>query len=66
MELMAKDACMYLNVSLSTLTRWITDRDLPAHLVDGRYWVNRTELLEWAILNNVEVYPESVDLRTAK
>ncbi len=57
---MTQDACKYLNVSTSTLTRWITDRDLPAHLVNGRYWINQTELLEWAILNKVEVYPELV------
>lgn len=63
MELIAENACKYLNVSMSTLTRWITDRDLPAHFVDGRYWMNRTELMEWAILNNVEVYPELVDHR---
>jgi excisionase family DNA binding protein len=58
MMLTTRDACRYLDVSMSTLSLWIAQRGLPAQLVGGRYSISRSELLDWAIVNRLEVYPE--------
>lgn len=55
MQLTVRDISRHLNVSESTVTRWIKQRSLPAHQVGGQYRVHRAELLEWATANNVKV-----------
>ncbi|MBI4375136.1 MAG: PTS sugar transporter subunit IIA [Elusimicrobia bacterium] len=48
MDLNLRDAAKILNVSESTLSRWINDEGLPAFMINGRYRFNRIDLLEWA------------------
>ena len=48
MDLSLRDAAKILNVSESTLSRWISDDGLPAFMINGRYRFNRIDLLEWA------------------
>lgn len=48
MDLNLRDAAKMLDVSESTLSRWISDEGLPAFMINGRYRFNRVDLLEWA------------------
>jgi len=61
MQLTVRDVSKHLNVSESTVTRWIKQRGLPARQVGGQNRVNRAELLEWATANNVKVSLELFD-----
>jgi PTS system nitrogen regulatory IIA component len=61
MQLTVRDVSRHLNVSESTVTRWIKQRSLPARQVGGQYRVNRAELLEWATANSVKVSSELFD-----
>ncbi|HZT81454.1 MAG TPA: PTS sugar transporter subunit IIA [Gemmataceae bacterium] len=55
MQLTALEVSKLLNVSESTVTRWVRQRGLPAQYVQGRYRFNRAELLEWATAQQVNV-----------
>jgi PTS system nitrogen regulatory IIA component len=55
MQLTVRDVIKFLNVSESTLMRWIKQRGLPAHWVSGQYRFNRAEILEWATAQQVQV-----------
>ncbi|MBI1854065.1 MAG: PTS sugar transporter subunit IIA [Planctomycetes bacterium] len=59
MQLTVRDVSRFLNVSESTVTRWIKQRSLPSHHVGGQHRFNRAELLEWATANQIKV---SVDM----
>lgn len=48
MDLSLRDAARLLNVPESRLSRWISDEGLPAFMINGRYRLNRIDLLEWA------------------
>lgn len=61
MQLSIRDLVKFLEVSESTVTRWIKQRGLPAHQVGGQYRLNRTELLEWATANRIKLSLELFD-----
>jgi len=61
MQLRIRDLTKLLNVTESTVSRWIKQRGLPAQQVGGQYRVNRAELLEWATANQVQVSLELFD-----
>ncbi|OIO05612.1 MAG: hypothetical protein AUJ52_13520 [Elusimicrobia bacterium CG1_02_63_36] len=48
MDISLRDAARMLKVSESTISRWINKERLQAFVIDGRYWFNRVDLLEWA------------------
>jgi PTS system nitrogen regulatory IIA component len=58
MQLTVRDVAKFLDVSESTVTRWIKQRGLPAQLVTGQYHLNRAEVLEWATANQIKVSVE--------
>jgi PTS system nitrogen regulatory IIA component len=60
-QLTVRDASRFLDVSEATVTRWIKQRGLPAHHVNGQYRLHRAELLEWATTNQVKVSPALFD-----
>jgi PTS system nitrogen regulatory IIA component len=60
-KLAIRDVSRFLNVTESTVTRWIKQRGLPAQHVGGQYRFNRAELLEWATANQIKVSPEMFD-----
>lgn len=47
MDLSLREAAGLLEVSESTLSRWV-DEGLPGFVINGRYRFNRVDLLEWA------------------
>jgi len=61
MELTVRDVSKFLNVSESTVTRWIKHRALPSQHVGGHYRLHRVDLLEWASANQVKVSVEVFD-----
>jgi nitrogen PTS system EIIA component len=61
MELTVRDVSKFLNVSESTVTRWIKHRALPSQHVGGHYRFHRVDLLEWASANQVKVSVEVFD-----
>jgi PTS system nitrogen regulatory IIA component len=46
-----------LNVSSKTIYRWINEREIPAYKINEHFRFNRTELLEWAISQRIQVSP---------
>jgi PTS system nitrogen regulatory IIA component len=58
MQLTVRDVVKFLNVTESTLMRWIKQRGLPAHWVSGQYHFNRAEILEWATAQQIQVSVE--------
>ncbi len=61
MQLSVRDVSKFLDVSESTVARWIKQRGLPAQHVAGQYRFNRAELLEWAMASQVKVSLELFD-----
>jgi len=61
MQLSIRDLTKLLNVAEGTVSRWIKQRGLPAQQVGGQYRINRAELLEWAMANQVRVSLELFD-----
>ncbi|MGE5195090.1 MAG: PTS sugar transporter subunit IIA [Deltaproteobacteria bacterium] len=61
MQLTVREASKFLDVSESTVTRWIKQRGLPAQHVGGQYRFNRAEVLEWAAANQIKVSLELFD-----
>ena len=59
MKLTVRDASKLLQVSEKTVYRWISQRMVPAYLINGQYRFNRAELLEWATSGRIKV---SVDI----
>ena len=66
MQLTVRDVSKFLQVSESTVTRWIKQRGLPSHHVGGQYHFNRVELLEWATANRLKVCVEAFDRLAAE
>lgn len=61
MHVTVREVSKFLNVSESTVTRWIKQHGLPAHYIGGKYHFHRTELLEWATANQIKVSVELFD-----
>ena len=61
MQLTIRDVIKFLDVSESTVTRWIKRRGMPAQYVGGQYRFNRAELLEWATANQIKVSLQMFD-----
>lgn len=53
MQISLRQAASYLNVSETTIRRWVATRGLPAHRVDEQLYCNAVELWEWALENGV-------------
>ena len=61
MQLTLQNVSKFLDVSESTITRWIKQRGLPAQYVGGQHRFNRAEVLEWAAANQIKVSLELFD-----
>lgn len=60
MQLSVKDAAGLLNVSESTIYRWIQQEEIPAHRINDQYRFNRAELLEWATARMIQISPDVI------
>lgn len=61
MHVTVREVSKLLNVSESTVSRWIKQRGLPVHDIGGKYHFHRAELLEWATANQIQVSVELFD-----
>ena len=52
------EAAGLLHTDEKTITMWVKKQGLPATLVNGRYQINRVDLLEWATDHGIKVPPE--------
>jgi len=57
MQLTTRDLAKALEVNENRIYRWISDQHLPAELVNGQYYFNRSQVLEWATLQKIEIPP---------
>jgi PTS system nitrogen regulatory IIA component len=62
MQLDLKGAADLFSVSQKTVSFWIKTRNLPAYEVNGKYWFNRAELLEWATERKVALSGQIVGI----
>lgn len=53
MDLSLGEAAKILDIPESEISRFIKDRRLPAIMINGRYRINRVDLLEWANHHNI-------------
>lgn len=58
MRMTLHDVAELFGVSENQVHRWIQEESLPVQVVNSRYRFNRTELLEWATLRNINFSPE--------
>jgi len=58
MDLRAREVAKLLNVSETTVRRWVQEQGLPAHRVGEQFRFNRVELQEWAVMHGRSVPPE--------
>ncbi len=58
MLIRATEAAALLQTDEKTVDKWIKKEGLPATLVNGRFRINRVDLLEWATDHGIKVPPE--------
>lgn len=54
MDLKIKDVADLLNVSESTIRRWITDGKIPAYRINQHYFFSRSEIENWVISHKLD------------
>ncbi|MCH9609353.1 MAG: hypothetical protein S4CHLAM45_04940 [Chlamydiales bacterium] len=55
MDLELKDVSDLLNVSESTIHRWISEGKIPAYQIDKQYRFSRSEIEDWLITQKVDL-----------
>lgn len=54
MDLKIKDVADLLNVSESTIRRWISDGKIPTYRINQHYYFSRTEIENWVISHKLD------------
>lgn len=60
MDLKIKDVADLLNVSESTIRRWISDGKIPTYRINQHYYFSRTEIENWMISHKMDKATEGV------
>jgi nitrogen PTS system EIIA component len=55
MQLSVRDLAKMFDVSEATVRRWVKQQELPAQRVAGQFRFNRFEVLDWAIVHQMQV-----------
>ncbi len=58
MQLTIRDVSQLLNVSERSIYRWIKSGTIPFYRISDQYRFNRSELIDWASRNKINVSPE--------
>ena len=66
MQLDVKGAAGLFSVSQKTISLWIKTKNLPCYQVNGQYWFNRTELLEWATERKVTLSGQIIEVENGQ
>ena len=59
MDLKIKDVAELLNISETTIRRWITEGKIPAYRIHHQYRFNRTEIEDWVMQHKLNSMPEN-------
>ncbi len=54
MDLKLKDVAELLNVSKTTIRRWLSDGKIPAYRINNQYRFNRNEIEDWVMRHRVD------------
>ncbi len=54
MDLKIKDVADLLNVSETTIRRWISDGKIPTYRINQHYYFSRTEIENWVISHKLD------------
>lgn len=54
MDLKLKDVAELLNVSKTTIRRWLADGKIPAYRINNQYRFNRNEIEDWVMCHRVD------------
>jgi nitrogen PTS system EIIA component len=54
MDLKIKDVAELLNVSETTIRRWLVDRKIPAYRINGQYRFSRIEIEDWVMAQKLD------------
>lgn len=54
MDLKLKDVAELLNVSKTTIRRWLADGRLPAYRINNQYRFNRVEIEDWVLRHRID------------
>ncbi|MFH1076398.1 MAG: PTS sugar transporter subunit IIA [Pseudomonadota bacterium] len=57
MQLSVRDVAKLFNVAEKTIYRWLQQGKIPAYKINDQYRFNKTELLEWATAQKIQVSP---------
>jgi PTS system nitrogen regulatory IIA component len=57
MQMTIREVAKALQVQDNIIYRWISDQQLPAELVNGQYYFNRSQVLEWATVRKLPFSP---------
>jgi PTS system nitrogen regulatory IIA component len=60
MDLKIKDVAELLNVSESTIRRWISEGKIPNYRINQHYYFSRTEIENWVISHKLDKTTEGV------
>lgn len=60
MDLKIKDVADLLNVSESTIRRWISDGKIPTYRINQHYYFSRTEIENWVISHKLDKTADGV------
>lgn len=60
MQLTVRDLATIFKVHENKIYRWINEDDLPSRQVNGQYYFNRTELMEWATVRRLNFSAELI------
>ena len=63
MQLTVRDVAEIFSVPENRVYRWISDESLPSLQIDGQYFFNNDDLLEWATVRRLEFSPELLQSR---
>ena len=53
MDLKIKDVADLLNVSETTIRRWLSDGKIPAYRINHQYRFNRIEIEDWVMKHKI-------------
>ena len=62
MDLKIKDVAELLNVSKTTIRRWLSDGKIPAYRLNHQYRFNRGEIESWLLRSKIKSSQEEGDL----
>lgn len=66
MDLKLKDVADLLNVSETTVRRWLLDGKIPAYRINHQYRFNRTEIEDWVLTQKIGKDNQNLELESER